>query len=458
MAWLTRVVAARHAASTVGTGFTAARLISSCRRCITTTTRSVRPRRPEDGYHLSGRSRRPRDRVHRRPARGRRRDSRSSVTSQPAHATRRTTHRRNGSRSTRATSTSAGTRGAKRRSRASSRRAYCRTAPQLTPRPRWVPAWDSLRAEDQAVAARFMECFAAYLSYTDAQIGRVLDFLAETGDLDNTLVIAVSDNGASAEGGAKGSINDGRLVNGAPAGRRELRARIDEIGSRDRAQQLPVGLDDGRQHAVQAVEARGARRRRRRPVHRVVAGTQSTGATSAASSRTRSTCLPTVLELVGIELPDTIARSNSPTSTARASRSVLRDRRRARDPHDAVLRDARFARHLPRRLESGDVPPDRGRCTTTASIPTRRSTTTCGSCTTSPSTSRSRTTSPREEPERLADDGRPVVGGSASQRRVAARQPAVVRDLESASVEPPASGDVRPLPAGRRAGAGVDRR
>ena len=112
---------------------------------------------------------------------------------------------------------------------------------QLTPRPRWVPAWDTLHAEDQAVAARFMECFAAYLSYTDAQIGRVLDFLAETGDLENTLVIAVSDNGASAEGGAKGSINDGRLVNGAAAGRRELRARIDEIGTATAHNNYPWG-------------------------------------------------------------------------------------------------------------------------------------------------------------------------------------------------------------------------
>ena len=112
---------------------------------------------------------------------------------------------------------------------------------ELTPRPHWVPAWDSLDPEDQKVAARFMECFAAYLSYTDAQIGRVLDFLEETGDLHNTLVIAVSDNGASAEGGERGSINDGRLVNGAPAGRRELRARIDEIGTPTAHNNYPWG-------------------------------------------------------------------------------------------------------------------------------------------------------------------------------------------------------------------------
>ena len=112
---------------------------------------------------------------------------------------------------------------------------------KLSPRPHWVPEWDSFKAEDRAVAARFMECFAAYLSYTDAQIGRLLEFLERTGDLDNTLVIAVSDNGASAEGGPKGSINDGRLMNGAPAGRRELRARIDEIGGPTAHNNYPWG-------------------------------------------------------------------------------------------------------------------------------------------------------------------------------------------------------------------------
>ena len=115
----------------------------------------------------------------------------------------------------------------------------------------------------------------------------------QTGDLDNTLIVAVSDNGASAEGGPKGSINDGRLMNGAPAGRREL-ARAHRRDRRpDRAQQLPVGLDDGGQHAVQALEARGARRRGRRPVHRVDAGHRPDPRRDPAPVRaTRSTCCP----------------------------------------------------------------------------------------------------------------------------------------------------------------------
>jgi arylsulfatase len=111
----------------------------------------------------------------------------------------------------------------------------------LAPRPPWVPAWEDLDDDARAVSARFMECFAGFLSYTDAQIARLLAFLEQTGDLERTLVVAVSDNGASAEGGVRGSINDARLWNGAPAGPRELRGRIDEIGGPSAHNNYPWG-------------------------------------------------------------------------------------------------------------------------------------------------------------------------------------------------------------------------
>jgi arylsulfatase A-like enzyme len=100
----------------------------------------------------------------------------------------------------------------------------------LSPRPPWVPAWDSLDDRQQAVAARFMECFAGFLSHTDYQLGRVIDFLRHAGELDDTLVVVVSDNGASAEGGAEGSINDVRLSNLDPASNDEMFERLGEIG------------------------------------------------------------------------------------------------------------------------------------------------------------------------------------------------------------------------------------
>lgn len=112
---------------------------------------------------------------------------------------------------------------------------------QLSPRPSWVPAWADLEPEDQTVAARFQECFAGFLSHADAQIGALLAFIETLGEQDNTLVVLVSDNGASAEGGARGSINDSRLWNGNPAGRRELRERVDELGTPTAHNNYPWG-------------------------------------------------------------------------------------------------------------------------------------------------------------------------------------------------------------------------
>ncbi len=112
---------------------------------------------------------------------------------------------------------------------------------RLTPRPPWVPAWEDLSDIERTLAARFMECFAGFLSYTDAQLGRVFSFLQDVGDLDDTLVILVSDNGASSEGGAQGSINDIRLENLDPASLNEMHARLDEIGGPTTHNNYPWG-------------------------------------------------------------------------------------------------------------------------------------------------------------------------------------------------------------------------
>ncbi|MBM3670988.1 MAG: arylsulfatase [Actinobacteria bacterium] len=112
---------------------------------------------------------------------------------------------------------------------------------ELSPRPPWVPAWDSLSDDEKRLNARFMECFAAFLSHTDSQIGRVIDFIEELDELDNTLVILVSDNGASSEGGAAGSINDARSWNAMPAKVKEMVARIDELGGPTMHNNYPWG-------------------------------------------------------------------------------------------------------------------------------------------------------------------------------------------------------------------------
>ena len=93
-----------------------------------------------------------------------------------------------------------------------------------------VPDWDSLPADARRLAARMMEVYAGFLSHTDHHIGRLLDFLKETGEFDNTLIMVVSDNGASAEGGPAGTSNELQFFNNAPEPLEETLAKIDELG------------------------------------------------------------------------------------------------------------------------------------------------------------------------------------------------------------------------------------
>ncbi len=79
---------------------------------------------------------------------------------------------------------------------------------RLPPWPEGVPTWDSLTAEQRRLAARAMEAFAAMLDHADHQFGRILKALEEAGELDNTIILVTSDNGASAEGGLAGSVNE----------------------------------------------------------------------------------------------------------------------------------------------------------------------------------------------------------------------------------------------------------
>ena len=83
----------------------------------------------------------------------------------------------------------------------------------LSERPHWVPAWDSLGDDERRLYARMMEVYAGFLTHTDEQVGRVLDAIDALGELDNTIVLVMSDNGASAEGGPHGSFNENYFFN-----------------------------------------------------------------------------------------------------------------------------------------------------------------------------------------------------------------------------------------------------
>ena len=103
---------------------------------------------------------------------------------------------------------------------------------QLTSRPKELPAWDSLSKDDQRIYAHEMEVFAGFLAHTDDEVGRLINAIDQIGELDNTLVFyIVGDNGASAEGGLAGSINELKVFNKVPESREQLQASLNDLGS-----------------------------------------------------------------------------------------------------------------------------------------------------------------------------------------------------------------------------------
>ena len=108
--------------------------------------------------------------------------------------------------------------------------------PQDTVRP-----WDSLDDDEKRLFCRMAEVFAGFLSYTDAQIGRILDYLEESGQLDNTIIVVISDNGASGEGGPNGSVNEVKFFNGYIDTVEESMRFFDHLGGPETYNHYPIG-------------------------------------------------------------------------------------------------------------------------------------------------------------------------------------------------------------------------
>ena len=101
---------------------------------------------------------------------------------------------------------------------------------QLPERDPDVPEWDSLSAQERRLYARFMEVYAGFVSFTDHHFGRILDMLESIGELDNTLIMVLSDNGASAEGGPAGSVNEMLFFNNVAESLEDNLAGVADLG------------------------------------------------------------------------------------------------------------------------------------------------------------------------------------------------------------------------------------
>ncbi len=182
-----------------------------------------------------------------------------------------------------------------------------RPGTDLSERPSWVPAWDSLSDDERHLYARMMEVYAGFLTHTDAQVGRVVQHLEDLGELDDTLLFVMSDNGASAEGGARGSFNEQYFFNFVPESLDENLARIDLLGTPAANNHYPWGW---------AWAGNTPLKRFKRDTHEggvadpmIVhwpSGIGTEGGTRHQYAHAVD-LVPTVLDLLGIDAPDTIA-------------------------------------------------------------------------------------------------------------------------------------------------------
>jgi arylsulfatase A-like enzyme len=104
-----------------------------------------------------------------------------------------------------------------------------------------VQDWNTLSADEKKLYARMMEMFAGFLTHTDHHYGRLFEFLKSIGEFDNTIIMFISDNGASAEGGPHGSVNENKFFNLVPDSLEENLAKIEELGGPNTFNHYPFG-------------------------------------------------------------------------------------------------------------------------------------------------------------------------------------------------------------------------
>ncbi|MCP5029728.1 MAG: arylsulfatase [Actinomycetia bacterium] len=167
-----------------------------------------------------------------------------------------------------------------------------------------VEAWEDLAEANQALYLRMQEAFAGFLDHTDDQIGRLIEFLSMIDVLDDTLVILLSDNGASQEGGKHGTLNELAYFNQIPTPVQNMVERVDEIGGPNIYNNYPWGWSQVGNTPLRFYKQNTYEGGIRDPliVH------WPNGIKDAGGLRSQyhhvSDLLPTVLDCVGVEAPD----------------------------------------------------------------------------------------------------------------------------------------------------------
>lgn len=169
-----------------------------------------------------------------------------------------------------------------------------------------VQDWEKLSKKEKIVFSRMMEVFAGFLTHTDHYIGELVDFLKQIGEYDNTLIMLISDNGSSAEGGPTGSVNECRFFNNLPDTIDEIYENLDEIGGPKCFNHFPWGWT----YAGNTPFRRWKRETYRGGVSDPFIIHWPKGIKSKKNIRTQYAhaidMVPTVLEAIGIESPSSI--------------------------------------------------------------------------------------------------------------------------------------------------------
>ena len=215
-----------------------------------------------------------------------------------------------------------------------------------------VRPWDSLNADEKKLFSRLMEVYAGFSEYTDAQVGRIIDYLEKTGQLENTVVIYAADNGASGEGSPNGSVNENKFFNGYPDELAENLKLIDRLGGPDTYEHYPTGWA-----AATSTPFKMFKR-----YSEYAGGTCDPlviswpkGIKARGEVRNQyhhsTDIVPTILDICGLEMPK-VYRGVEQYPLSGVSMRYTFDSPDGADAEEAaVLRDARHARDLGGRLE-----------------------------------------------------------------------------------------------------------
>ena len=193
------------------------------------------------------------------------------------------------------------------------------------------------------------EVFAGFVSHADHQLGRMLDYLEESGQLENTMIVLVSDNGASGEGGPNGSVNENKFFNGVPDTIEANMKYLDVLGSPKTYNHYPTGWALAfntpfklwkRYSSYQGGTAD--------PM--VVSWPEQIKQTGIRTQYTHAIdIVPTIYECLGVEHAGGLPGPAQIPLEGESFVASLQDREATGG--DAVLLDARHPRHLPRGLE-----------------------------------------------------------------------------------------------------------